>query len=71
MRDMVAMIKSKFPKKLQYQLRDKNISTMELAHTLGVSKQTVNGWIKGKFNPQLMHIYMVAHYFKINASDLI
>ena len=43
--------KEDFPQALQYFLSSHSITQAELARMLGVPKQTVNSWIKGRAMP--------------------
>ena len=54
---------------LQPLLRAHNISRAELAHTLGVSHQTVANWCTGRVQPPVAQLKLLAGYFEELGAD--
>ena len=51
--------KEEFPQALQNFLDSHSISQAEFARMLGVPKQTVNGWIKGRTMPKYERLIQI------------
>jgi len=48
-----------------------NLKQTELAKMLGVTKQSVNSWEKGKTKPKYMHIIKLAKLFGVSIECLL
>ena len=56
--------------KMKFRLLEKKMSQTKLAEHMGVSKQTVNGWVNSKFPPPLETAFKLAQLLDCNIEDL-
>ena len=49
---------------------ENNILQEELAHAMGVSRQTVSSLENGRYNPSIMLAYRIAHFFGLSIEDV-
>ena len=56
--------------KMKFKLLEKKMSQTKLAEHMGVSKQTVNGWVNSKFPPPLETAFKLAQLLDCNIEDL-
>lgn len=56
--------------KMKFRLLEKKMSQTKLAEHMGVSKQTVNGWVNSKFPPPLETAFRLAQLLECNIEDL-
>ena len=56
--------------KLGKTIKEKNIKQVELARHLGVSKQRVHNWIRGKYMPSADLIKPISAYLNIPIDEL-
>ena len=60
-----------FAKNLQYWLKEKNKTQMDLMNDLNLSSSTVSDWCNAKKYPRMGTVQMLADYLGILKSDLI
>lgn len=60
-----------FSKNLQYYMKKRNLTGVEIAKITGVSKQAVSAWLNGVKIPRMDKIELLAQYFGILKSDLL
>ena len=60
-----------FKKELHWRMQDARISQTELANAVGVSKATVNCWLKGKAFPRIDTIQRIADVLGCKTDDLL
>ena len=48
-----------------------NLSQQDIADLLGVTKQTISGWEKGKFSPPLSFVYEIAEKLNVSVNWLL
>ena len=53
-----------FGKRLDKMLKKENITKSILAEDLGIHVNTIRGWVLGRSNPTLTHLYRLVEYFK-------
>ena len=56
--------------KMKFRLLEKKMTQTTLAEKMGVSKQTVNGWVNSKFPPPLETAFKLAQLLECNIEDL-
>jgi DNA-binding XRE family transcriptional regulator len=56
--------------KIKIRLAELNMSQTELAEKLGVTKQTLNGWTKGRVKPPLETAFFLAYLLGCKVDDL-
>ena len=60
-----------FAQNVKRLLGERNIPQTRLAEYLGVSRQTVNFWIREKCEPSLDHLIRVADFFQVTTDELL
>ena len=60
------MLKSK----MKVRLAEMDIQQTELAELMGVSKQTMNGWVRGRVKPPLETAFIIANHLNCKVDDL-
>ena len=60
------MLKSR----MKVRLAEMDIQQTELAELMGVSKQTMNGWVRGRVKPPLETAFIIAKYLDCKVDDL-
>lgn len=63
--------KNIFAKNLQYWLKQKSKTQMDLMNDLNLSSSTVSDWCNAKKYPRMGTVQMLADYLEIQKSDLI
>lgn len=48
----------------------RGISQEELADILGVSRQTISSLENGRYNPSILLVFKIAHYFGMPIEDI-
>lgn len=48
----------------------KDITQEELAHSIGVTRQTIIAIERGNYNPSLELAFKIAKYFEVNIEDI-
>jgi DNA-binding XRE family transcriptional regulator len=56
--------------RIRVRLAELEKSQKELAEYMGVSKQTVNGWVTGRVIPPMEKGFIIAEYLKCRVDDL-
>ena len=60
------MLKSR----LKIRLAELDISQVDLAEKMNVTKQTMNAWVKGRVKPPLETAFIIANYLDCKVDDL-
>lgn len=60
------MLKSR----IKVRLAELNVQQTDLAEKLGVTKQTINGWVKGRVKPPLETAFQIAKKLNCKVDDL-
>lgn len=60
-----------FSDNLRYYLKLNNKTQLDLANTIGVSKTTINNYIKGYNTPRMDKVDKICNYLRITKSDLL
>ena len=60
-----------FAENVKRLLEERDIPQTRLAEFLGVSRQTVNFWIREKCEPSLDHLIRVADFFHVTTDELL
>jgi putative transcriptional regulator len=56
--------------RIKIRLAELDMQQTELADKLGVTKQTMNGWVKGRVKPPLETAFMIAKRLDCKVDDL-
>lgn len=64
--ELSELIKSK----IKVRLAELDMQQTELAEKMGVTKQTMNGWVKGRVKPPLETAFILAKHLKCSVNDL-
>lgn len=56
--------------KMKIRLAELDMQQQELAEKLGVTKQTMNGWVRGRVKPPLETAFVIAKELKCKVDDL-
>lgn len=65
-----AILKSIFSKNLNYYMRQKNLSTADLANSLSLPFSTVSDWVHGRKYPRMDKVQLIADFFGVLKSAL-
>ena len=65
-----SIARSSFPRILKFLMDHAGLTQMDIAETLGVSKQTVSDWVNGKKFPRVDKMQQLADLFGVLMSDL-
>ena len=65
-----AVARSVFPRILQSYMDSYNLSQVDIAKRLSVSKQTVSDWINGKKFPRVNKMQEIADLFGVSMSEM-
>ena len=60
-----------FSENLNHYMALRNVTQEELAEYLGISRQAVSLWCRGKGNPRMSKIESICQYLNINREDLL
>lgn len=64
--ELAEMLRSK----IKVKLAEMDIPQTQLADKLGVTKQTLNGWVKGRVKPPLETAFIIAKELNCKVDDL-
>lgn len=56
--------------KIKIRLAELDKQQMELAEQMGINKQTINGWVRGRNNPTLDTAFKMAKMLNCKVDDL-
>lgn len=56
--------------KIKVKLAELDMQQQELAERLGVTKQTMNGWVRGRVKPPLETAFLIARELGCKVDDL-
>lgn len=56
--------------KIKVRLAELDMQQQELSEILGVTKQTINGWVKGRSMPSLETAFKIAKILNCKVDDL-
>lgn len=56
--------------KIKVRLAELEMQQTEVAKTLGVAKQTINGWVNGRIKPPLETAFKIAKILECRVDDL-
>lgn len=56
--------------RIKVRLAELDKSQKELAEYMGVSKQTINGWVTGRVMPPLEKAFLIAKYLRCKVDNL-
>jgi putative transcriptional regulator len=56
--------------KIKVRLAELDMQQTELAEKMGVTKQTMNGWVRGRVKPPLETAFVIAKYLGCKVDDL-
>lgn len=56
--------------KIKVRLAELDMQQTELAEKMGVTKQTMNGWVRGRVKPPLETAFVIAKYLDCKVDDL-
>jgi putative transcriptional regulator len=56
--------------RIKVRLAELDIAQTDLAEKLGVTKQTMNGWVKGRVKPPLETAFVIAKELNCKVDDL-
>ncbi|MBU8770347.1 helix-turn-helix transcriptional regulator [Cytobacillus oceanisediminis] len=56
--------------KIKIRLAELDMQQKELSEKLGVTRQTLNGWVKGRVKPPLETAFIIANHLNCKVDDL-
>ena len=60
-----------FVKRLRELMKEQNLNQVKLAEKIGLKQNTISAWLRGKKEPCITSLWLLADYFEVDLDFLV